>query len=101
MMQVHALSPLRRFTCLIAALLMLGLPVAGWAQVPFPNRPITLVIPFGPGGETDIFARALSNDLAEALGYKVGQLTILRLRREAEAALGAAGAPARLRGPAD
>ena len=71
MMQVHALSPLRRFICLLAALLMLGLPVAGWAQVPFPNRPITLVIPFGPGGETDIFARALSNDLAEVLGQPV------------------------------
>lgn len=71
MMLVHTLSPLRRLTCLLAALLALAVPTAGWAQAPFPTRPITLVIPFGPGGETDIFARALSNELAEVLGQPV------------------------------
>jgi tripartite-type tricarboxylate transporter receptor subunit TctC len=46
-------------------------PVMVWAQSAFPNRPITVVIPFGPGGETDIFARALSADLGEVLGQPI------------------------------
>jgi tripartite-type tricarboxylate transporter receptor subunit TctC len=41
------------------------------AQTQFPNRPITLIVPYGPGGETDIFARALSNELGEVLGQPI------------------------------
>jgi tripartite-type tricarboxylate transporter receptor subunit TctC len=41
------------------------------AQAAFPTHPITIVVPFGPGGETDIFARALSNDVAGVLKQPV------------------------------
>ncbi len=58
--------PLLSFT--VAAM---AAPAITAAQAPFPNRPITLVVPFGPSGETDIFARALSHDLGEILAQPV------------------------------
>ena len=37
----------------------------------FPARPIKLVVPFAPGGNTDVVARLLSQGMAEALGQPV------------------------------
>lgn len=47
------------------------IPNVGFAQSNYPIRPITLVVPYGPGGETDIFARAISNDVAKELGQPI------------------------------
>jgi tripartite-type tricarboxylate transporter receptor subunit TctC len=55
----------------LAVAMTMLMPGLGVAQSDYPNRPITLVIPFGPGGETDIFARALSNDVAQVLGQPI------------------------------
>src|SRR5262245_62969832 len=38
---------------------------------PFPNRPITLVVSFAPGGSTSIVARAVADKMGEALGQTV------------------------------
>ena len=37
----------------------------------FPSRPVNMVIPFPPGGNTDLMARALQPELAKALGQPV------------------------------
>jgi tripartite-type tricarboxylate transporter receptor subunit TctC len=37
----------------------------------FPNRPITLVIPFAPGGSTSIVGRGVADKMGELLGEKV------------------------------
>jgi tripartite-type tricarboxylate transporter receptor subunit TctC len=41
------------------------------AQQNYPTKPIRLVVPFPPGGQTDVVARALSQKLAEAFGQSV------------------------------
>src|SRR6478752_4953862 len=41
------------------------------AQAVYPDRPITLIIPFAPGGPTDIIARILSIALNQSLGQQL------------------------------
>ena len=43
----------------------------GRAAQSFPSRPVTMVVPFPPGGNTDLMARALQTELAKALGQSV------------------------------
>jgi tripartite-type tricarboxylate transporter receptor subunit TctC len=47
----------------------LALPVA--AQAGWPSRPIRLIVPFTPGGTTDLLARALAPELQQRLGQPV------------------------------
>jgi tripartite-type tricarboxylate transporter receptor subunit TctC len=43
-----------------------------WAQTPaWPTKPITLIVPFPPGGVTDLVARELAKHLSEGLGQSV------------------------------
>jgi len=53
---------------MLAAALM---PMAALAQSGYPNRPITLVIPFPPGGQTDVIGRLIGDKLAQQLGQPV------------------------------
>jgi tripartite-type tricarboxylate transporter receptor subunit TctC len=47
------------------------LAFAGSATAQYPDRPITLLVPFGAGGTTDVIARSLGAALEPALGQKV------------------------------
>ena len=78
--------PLNRRHLLGATAGMLGSAVLpGWAQTGrYPNRPITLVVPFTPGGSVDISGRAI----AERLGKVLGQTIVVENRGGAGGAIG-------------
>lgn len=45
-------------------------PIA-WAQDAYPSKPITLVVPYPPGGSNDVFARAIGKEMSELLKQSV------------------------------
>ena len=60
------LSPLRRLTL---GALVVGLMLFATAQAQtFPSKPLRLVVPFGPGGSSDVVARVMADGATEALG---------------------------------
>jgi tripartite-type tricarboxylate transporter receptor subunit TctC len=59
----HIFSPLS-----VVALLAVGHPCA--AQ-PFPTKPITLVVPYAPGGNVDVTTRILQAAIGDALGQPI------------------------------
>jgi len=61
----------RRRTALAALALAALAPLGAAAEEAWPARPIKLIVPFAPGGGTDISARLLGTRLAERLGQPV------------------------------
>jgi tripartite-type tricarboxylate transporter receptor subunit TctC len=55
---------------LLAALALAAAPLAAHAQA-WPERPVKIVVPFGPGGFTDVAARILQKELGAALGQSI------------------------------
>jgi tripartite-type tricarboxylate transporter receptor subunit TctC len=62
-------QPFKRRHALLAAAASLAAPGIARAQgARWPDRPVRVIVPFTPGGTTDILARALSAELQESLG---------------------------------
>lgn len=66
--------------------LFIGISLSNVAQAQtFPNRPIRLIVPFAPGGSTDIIARSVG----DALGRQLGQPVIVENKAGGGGSVGA------------
>ena len=62
---------MQRRRCMPLAADPLGGPAAPVLAQGYPNRPIKLLVPFAPGGTTDIIGRVISDPLSKNLGQSV------------------------------
>ncbi len=69
---------------LLSFLALLALPIAAAGQA-FPSKPIRMIVPYAPGGATDVLARPIAQKLSE----QVGQPVIVENRPGANATIGA------------
>ena len=59
----------KRIVQLLAALILLGMSSMTYAA--YPDRPLTLIVPFAAGGPTDVLARVVAESLTKVLGQPV------------------------------
>jgi len=78
-------SSLRRHLLAAATLAALA-PAIALAEAGYPSKPITLVVPFPPGGPTDLVARVI----AQQMGQQMGQTFVVENRAGANSNIGAA-----------
>ncbi|MGE0876011.1 MAG: Bug family tripartite tricarboxylate transporter substrate binding protein [Burkholderiales bacterium] len=63
------MKALQRLICILPAVLA-GVPLAAPAQ-DFPKRPISIVVPFAPGGPVDLIPRTIAPKLSASMGVPV------------------------------
>src|SRR5438105_6450162 len=70
--QHHPGDNMQRRFLISAAMATASLGIAGTASAQaYPNKPVRLVVPFAPGGTTDIVARVVSDKMGQILGQTV------------------------------
>lgn len=74
----------RHWITLTTAITLSAITMPAMAQSDYPNRPITLIVPYGAGGVTDVVARAL----AHSMGKHLGQSVIIENKPGAGASMG-------------
>ena len=88
------MKPLRRIAQLAFSVAALAVMVGSASAQTYPRKPIRWIVPFPPGGSTDLLARVVGQKLTEAWGQQV----IVENKGGAGGTLGAAEAA---RAPAD
>src|SRR3954453_15796010 len=68
---MHKLIALRSGAVAAALLAVLALAAAPVRAQDYPTRPITLIVPFPPGGSTTIVGRIIADKLSEVLGQSI------------------------------
>lgn len=88
-MRSAARFSIRRRSTLAAAVtavgLMMGLAPVGQAQAAYPDKPVRLIVPYAPGGATDVIGRVI----AQHLSTRLGQQFVVENRAGAGGSIGA------------
>ena len=66
-------APNRRQVLTASGAMALGglLPAASWAQTAWPSKSVPFVVPFAPGGSSEIVARSTAAELSKTIGQNV------------------------------
>jgi len=60
-----------RRTIALAFISFICLPGAALAQAAYPTRPITIIVPYPPGGNLDVITRLISPSMSQSLGQTI------------------------------
>jgi len=59
---------MKRFVLLLLSALLLAFAAPASAQEKYPNRPVKVIVPYAPGGATDIVARIVGDEVQKTTG---------------------------------